>query len=273
MLTLFLEFLSYITHNLREYVNTSNDDAIYRKVLYVYTLLDRITFNFEKFSEILVYWQQHVCEGGAWSGAQGRIGTIDHTLHLLGEDLNDLIGVYRSDEEGIKRCKFRGGPVLSKFDVFDIWAQIIRRNAVDRFSGWISDHSGKQVKRTIYIPNYSLLLPTIQRTSQLGDVSQSQWIQVDFEFLDKIAPDLNRQALSFLPELPPEFPINSQEFNRLAKPAYAKMIEVPSRDQELILLIEIAQHSIAGFRSVVQELRDELVTQGMNAPEKLLKAF
>ena len=132
MLTLFLEFLSYIAHNLTEYIAESNDDVTYRKVLYAYTLLDRITLNFERFSEVLVYWQKHACEGGAWSGAHGRIGAIDHTLYLLGEDLNDLIGINRAEEEGIKRCKFRGGPFLSKFDVFDIWAQIVHRNAVER---------------------------------------------------------------------------------------------------------------------------------------------
>lgn len=273
MLSLFLEFLSYIAHNLSEYITASDDEATYRRVLYIYTLLDRLVLNFERFSEDLSYWQQHACEGGAWAGAHGRIGVIDHALHLLGEDLNDLIGVFRSVENGIKRCQFRGGPALSKFDVFDIWEQIIHRNAVDRFSGWISDHSGEHVKRTIYIPNYSLLLPTVQRTSQLGDISQSQWMQVDFEYLDTTAPDLNRRALTFLPELPPEFPINSQEFNRLAKPAYAKMIEVPSQDQELIQTIETVRHSISGFRIAIHELRDELVAQSKNAPEKLLKAF
>lgn len=55
MLTLFLEFLSYITHNLTEYVAVLNDDATYRKVISVYTLLNRIALNFEKFSEILVF--------------------------------------------------------------------------------------------------------------------------------------------------------------------------------------------------------------------------
>lgn len=273
MLTLFLEFLSYVTHNLTEYVAASNDEATYRKILYIYTLLDRIALDFERFSETLTFWQQRVCEGGAWSGVQGRINAIDHALYLLGEDLNDLIGVFRSEEDGIKRCKFRGGPILSKFDVFDIWRQIIHRNAVDKFSGWISDHNGKQVKRTVYIPNYSLLLPTVRRTSQLDNLSHSQWMQVDFEFLDTIAPDLNRRALTFLPELPVEFPINSQQFTRLAKPAYNKMIEVPAQDQELIQIIEIAAHSIAEFRDVVQELREELMTQGKNAPEKLMKAF
>lgn len=98
-------------------------------------------------------------------------------------------------------------------------------------------------------------------------------MQVDFEFLDTIAPDLNRRAQTFLPELPVEFPINNQQFTRLAKPAYNTMIEVPAQDQELIQIIEIAAHGIAGFRGAVQVLREELMTQGKNAPEKMMQAF
>ena len=273
MLTLFLEFLSYVARNLAEYATVSNDDVVYRKTLYVYTLLDRVASNFERFSKVLVWWQQHACEGGAWSGAHRCLIAIDHALYLIGEDLIELIGIFQTDEYGIKRCKLRGGPAISKFDVFDIWAGIVHRNAVDRFSGWISDHSGAQVKRTIYIPNYSLLLPVVQRTSELGDISQSRWQQIDFEYLDQVAPKLNRRALTFLPEFPPEFPIDRQEFSRLATPAYAQVIRIPTQDQELIQIIEIARQSISGFRIATHELRDGLLAQSKNVPEKLANVF
>jgi len=272
MLALFLEFVSYITRNLAEYVTTASDNAIHKRILHIYMLLDRIAHNLDRFAQVLIFWQQHTCEGGAWAGAHECISIIDHILHILGNDLNNLISSQKL-EAGINRCKFRGGPALSKFDVFDVWTQIVHRNAVERFCGWVSDHSGNHVRRTIYIPNYSLLLPTFERTSQLSDTSKSQWKQIDFDCLEVIAADLNQRALSFLPELPPEFPINGQEFNRLAKPTYAQIIKVPAQEQEIIEIVARIQNSISSFRVTTNELRDELVGQGKNTPEKLLNAF
>ncbi len=275
MFDLFLEFLSYITTNLKEYLSSSEEETTYRDVLSAYVLVALLTGYLERFAGVLGVWQRDSFHGRAWGGAQVLMVNIDHTFALLGDGLKASIVLRHPHEEHDLRCKFRGGPSLTKFDVFDIWEKIIDLNAVDNFCGWVSDHSGKQVKRTIYIPNYSLLLPAPQRTSQVGNPRTSQyWGRIDFDWLDTVgSSELNHRALTFLPELPPEFPIESQEFNRLTRATYAKVIETPADEGEMTQIIQNIQQAVATFRPVVDSLRNELVTQGQKQPEKLLNAL
>lgn len=234
-------------------------------------LFQRLTYYLEEFSRILTFWQRNRCEGGAWSGCQARLRLINHVMHLLDENLWRVIGSLSSEEKMILRSKLRGGPIMAKFDIFDIWIEIIGRNAVEHYCGWLSDHRGQEVSRTIYIPNYSLLLPSVQRTSELTDFSQSQWQQIWFDRLGIIDENLNRQALTFLPELPAENPINSNKYARLEKSVYARAITVPQQEQELIEIINGIQKDVAIFRLTVNKLRDAMIAQMQNDPEKLFK--
>jgi len=237
-------------------------------------LFHRVSQYLKEFSRILAVWQKDRCHGAAWSGCQGSLRLINNVMHLLDADLWRIIGLLASEEKMILRGKLRGGPIITKFDVFDIWMGIIERNAVERFCGWLSDHSGKEVSRTVYIPNYSLLLLDVQRTSGLADFTQSHWWpQIDFDFLGAIAENLNRQALTFLPELPPELPINSEEYTRLGKLSYSKAIIVPEQELELIEIINEIQREISEFQITVNSLRDALIAQAINDPEKLFKAL
>lgn len=246
------------------------DEDTFQNLVHTYMLLHRLARYLEGFSRVLVVWQKDRCHGAAWSGCQGNLRLINHVMHLLNKDLWEVIGPLDSDEKMILRGKLRGGPLLAKFDVFDIWVKIIEWNAVDSFCGWLSDHSGREVTRTVYIPNYSLLLPIIKRTSELTDFTQSQWQQIDFEFLGAIAENLNRQALTFLPELPLELPINSEKRTGLGKSAYTRAITVPQQEQELIEIINGVEREVTEFRLAVNNLRDALIVQVIHEPEKLL---
>lgn len=273
MLDLYLKFLSYIIHNLIEHLATLKDETNFQNIFQTYMLFQRLTHHVEGFSRVLAVWQKDRCHGGAWSGCQGSLRLINHAMHLLDEDLWRVVGSLSSEEKMILRCKLRGGPIITKFDIFDIWMGIIERNAVEHFCGWLSNHSGQEVSRTIYIPEYSLLLPTVQRTSELNDFTQSGWRQIDFDFLGVIDEKLNRQALTFLPELPPELPLNSEEYTRLGKSAYSKALVVPQQEQELIEIINGIQRDVAVFRLTVNKLRDTLIAQMQNEPEKLFKVL
>jgi hypothetical protein len=273
MLKLFLKFLSYLIHNLIEYSATLKDEATFQAILRTYTLFSRIAYYLDGFSRVLAVWQKDRCHGSAWSGCQGSLRLINHVMHLLDSDLWQVIGLLASEEEMILRGKLRGGPIMTKFDVFDIWVGLIKRNAIEHFCGWISDHSSQEVTRTVYIPNYSLLLPTVKLTSELTDFTQSQWRQIWFELLDRIDENLNRRALTFLPELPPELPINSKEYTRLGKSVYTRAIIIPQQEQELIEIINEVQRDVAEFQITVNSLRDTLIAQVTNEPEKLLKVL
>jgi hypothetical protein len=273
MLNLFLKFLSYIIHNLIKYLATSKDEATFQKVFQTYLLFRRLDHYLEGFSRGLAMWQRDRGHGGAWSGCQGSLRLINHVMHLLDSDLWQVNGPLASEEKMILRCKLRGGPIIAKFDIFDIWVGVIEQNAVEYFCDWVSDHSGQEVTRTVYIPNHSLLIPAVKLTSELTDFTQSQWRQIDFDFLGAIDEDLNRQALTFLPELPPEFPINTEEHTRRVRSFYAKAIIVPQQEQELIEIINEIQRDVAKFRITVNNLRDALIAQATNEPERLLKVL
>lgn len=280
MLNLFLKFLSHLIHNLIEYSATLKDEDTFQAVVRTYTLFSRLVYYLDGFSRVLAVWQKDRCEGGAWSGCQGDLRLINHVMHLLDSDLWEAVGPLASEKKLILRCKLRGGPIIAKFDIFDIWMGIIEQNAVEHFCGWVSDHSGQEVTRTVYIPNYSLLLPTVKWTSELTDFTQSQWRQIDFDFLGAVDAGLNHKALTFLPEFPPEFPIDKEKHTRqgrgvhaLERSAYTKAITVPQQEQELIEIINGIQRDIAEFRVMVNSLRDALITQATNEPEKLFKVL
>lgn len=273
MLKLFLTFLSYIIHNLIEYLETSKDETVSQDVFETYIMFQRIAYYLGEFSRILGVWQKDKCHGAAWSGCQGNLRRLNHAMRLLDSDLWRVVGGLGSDKQMILRCKLRGGPFVTKFDIFDIWLGLIERNAVDCFCGWRSDHTGEEVSRTLYIPNYSIILPVVQRTSELADYSKSQWRQIDFEFLSLEAEDLNRQALEFLPELPPEYPIDTERYTRLGKSFYTKVIPVPRQEQELIEIIDEAQRNVAEFYATINTLRDVLIAQANGEMEKVLKVL
>jgi len=273
MLNLFLKFLSYIVNNLIGHVTTRKDENTFQQVFHTYMLINRMTSYLEEFSAELAVWQKDRCHGGAWSDCQRDLQLINHAMHLLDADLIKISGPLDSEEKAILRSKIRGGPIISKpVDTFDIWVKIIEQNAVDYFCGWVSDHSGQEVIRTIYIPKYSLLLPNVRRTSELSDFNQSQWrLQLSFEHLNAIGEKLNYQAMTLLPELPAELPIDSEKPALLKNSFYAKRIIVPKEEQELIEIINGIQRQVAEFRGVINSLRDVLIAQTINEPEKIIK--
>jgi hypothetical protein len=236
-------------------------------------MFQRVACYLEGFSRALSVWQKNRCHGGAWSGCQKNLRLLNHAIHLLDSDLWGVVGHLGSEEKMILRCKLRGGPFIAKFDIFDIWLRLVERNAVEGFCGWLSDHTTEEVSRTVYFPNYSILLPVVQRTSELTDFTESQWQQIDFEFLDIKAESLNRQALEFLPELPSEYPINTEKYTGLEKPFYNKVIVVPQQEEELIEIVEKARKNIAEFRTAVDTLRDTLIIQANGESEKFLKVL
>lgn len=276
MLSLFLEFLKYMSDNLADELSTSPDDTTYRDVFNAYLLIARTTHYLEEFSRVIGLWQDDAFHGKAWSGATTLLENLDRTFALLGEDLYEMIWLHRSQQDQeLLRCKLRGGPSMTIADVFDIWKRILHRNAVDHFCGWVSDHSGQQVKRTIYIPNYSLLLPHVQRTSQIADLKASQNRgPVDLDLLDTIGPrELNYRALTFLPELPPEFPIDSPKPHSLAKSTYAKVIDTPAEAGEMAKIIRQIQQNVTTFRPTVEHLYNALISYAQQQPDKLLSAL
>lgn len=273
MLSAFLEFLSYITYNLIEHLTHSSDDATFSKILYGYTLFARIARDLNDFADALLVWQERSFHGRPWSAAQMSVTEIDHILYVLGTDLYGLIGRSESAESLVTYCKLRGGPSSSpKFDVFDIWQRIVHRNAAECFSGWVTDRSSAQIETTIYIPSYSLLLPLVCRTSQLGDLSESQWQMINFEpafhLLHPDLENLDHLAQTFLPEPPAEFPITSKEYIRLETPRYAKAIVVPSQKQEMAEVIEVARSCVLRFQAVVDDLRSAIVDEAENSHRK-----
>jgi hypothetical protein len=232
MLNLFLEFLSYIVNNLIEYVAVLTDEETFQNVFRAYLLFNRMTSYLEEFSHELTVWQKDRCHGRAWSECQEELLLINYVMHLLDADLKKIIGPLDSEKKAILRSKIRGGPIISKQDIFHIWMEIIERNAVEYFCGWVSDHRGKEVTRTVYFPNYSLLLPSVQRTSDLSDFNQSRWRQIIwFEYFDAIDEKLNYQSLTFLPEFPAEFPINGDKPALLKKKFIARQLLYPSKNK------------------------------------------
>jgi hypothetical protein len=76
-----------------------------------------------------------------------------------------------------------------------------------------------------------------------------------------------------LPELPLELPINSEKRTLLEKPVYTRAITIHQQEQELIEIINGIQRDVAKFRITVNNLRDTLIAQATNEPEKLLKVL
>lgn len=276
MLSLFLEFLKYISDNLTGELSNSPDDATYRDVFNAYLLIARIIHYLEEFSRVLGLWQNDALHGSAWAGATRLLGNLERTFALLGEDLYEMIWLHRPhQDQSLLRCKLRGGPSMTNSDVLDIWKRILHRNANDHFCDWVSDHSGQQVKRTLYIPNYSLLLPLVQRTSQIADLKTSQNRgPVDLDLLDVIGPrELNYRALTFLPELPPEFPIDGPKPHFFTRSTYAKVIETPAKAGEMTKIIRQIQQNVTAFRPAVDHLCNALIDHARQQPDKLLRAL
>lgn len=283
MLNLFFRFLSHIVHNLIEYISTDEikDKENFQAIFEVYILLRRIADNFERFAQVLPLWQQSEYHGSHWSRCQNYISLANHVLHLLDQDLTDIIftrtfkdGRYAITLEEAERLSFifRGGPRLPKFSVFDIWGMIVNVNATENFCGWIRDKRGPQWQKTIFVPNYSLLLPSVQRISELTELKQSYWqYNVDFDYLQRRFPTYD--GLDYLPELPPKFPIESQERTLLGRPEYAVTIIVPQQDQGMTEIIKTIQKDTATFHLTIRDLRQALITQANNSPERFFKAL
>lgn len=283
MLNLFFLFLSHIIHNLIEYTSTDEikDKENFQAIFEVYILLRRIADNFERFGQVLPLWQQSEYYGGHWSKCQNYISLANHALHLLDQDFADIIfpqtfkdGRYATTFEESERLYFifYGGPPLPKFKVFDIWKNLIKINATENFCGWIRNKRRPQWQKTIFIPNYSLLLPSVQRTSELTDLKQSYWqYNVDFDYLQRRFPTYD--GLDYLPELPPKFPIESQERTLLERPEYAVIVVVPQQDQVVSEIIKTIQKDTATFRVTISNLRQVLITQAKHHPESFFKVL
>ena len=283
MFQLFTQFLAFIIQNLEEYIieNSPVNDEILRHIFGIYTLINRINLTLDKFIDVIEVWQRDFYHGAAWSGSHFCISTLHNLMVLINNDLRHLIDLICSQNSptspelrNLLNYQFLGDPYCSKVDVFDIWMRIIKRNANDRFCGWISHYSDTEGKtldvygktnyflplverRTLFIPNYSLLLLEVKATSSLENLSQSQWAK-NINIYGQTLPEWQGYALKFLPEFPPKFPIEMEGYTSLKDNHYALMIEVPRQEEIVTNIITSIKKDIAAFYQPCRRFKNTL---------------
>ncbi len=248
MLELFLKFISNIATKVFEKYSPDRDPTGkgLRKLFTFYTQLCRIHDYLERFTVGLKNWKASRYYGREWSGCQHCISQLAHILAILEDDLDNIIALDDFDLS----CDIKGY-LNVKRNVFQIWRDIVVSNSNGLFCGWHSDYSGTTWKKTIYIPNYSLILSQIRPTSELSDIAGSYW---SAHLIDLRTDDLSNTSLQFLPELSPD-KIEPSECDAMVK-HYCKAIVLPDEEEEIERIIEITRSKVEELRILLKKLGD-----------------
>ncbi|AFZ13040.1 hypothetical protein Cri9333_2165 [Crinalium epipsammum PCC 9333] len=267
MFNIFVEFILFIISNVEEFISPNElvEYELLKQIFAIYTLIKRLDQKMNKFVSILNFWQQDFYYGGDWSEAHSQLDKIYAIMDLLGEDLQKLIDIPNlklgSEKHQLLRYKLRGYIYLSKTDIFEIWIRIIQNNINGKFCGWIRHYPQTEVK-TLFFPEYSILLPNVKRTSEINDVSQSQWIKEELwaiNYFPNELPTWYWQTLKFLPEFPPKFPIQMQGYTCLNNVTnYALMIEVPKQEELMTGIIKATEKSAFNLHQSVNQFKHKL---------------
>jgi hypothetical protein len=248
MLTIFLDFLSKLalkvfdTYSFHEH---KSNKALH-KLFDFYSNLCRIHECLEKFSECLVVWKQHGYHGSDWSMCQNCIRQINIAFQLINYDLRAIIELA---DLGLGRELY--GYIHTKISVFGIWTELVERNAKENFCGWKSDYSGQTWNKTIFIPDYSLIISDVRRTSELADLSSSVW-NSPYLSIDGV----DRSLLNCLPELPVATEICA---DNVSVPSYCKIVVVPDEEREIDKIINLTQERANDLHKMLKELSQLLL--------------
>ncbi len=288
----FSQFLQFIIHNLATLLRQTNpaNDELVQEIFAIYMLLKRVQTHLDRFANTLIAWQTSFYHGSRWSAFHLHLEKLRRILVLLNDDLSGLI--YHQNPQRDRDTEIYLGYQLrgtlpgdradeSSKSVFGVWLDILHQNQQGRLCGWVSNYSqtqgqtldafGKPIffpdvtDRLIFIPPYSLLLPTITLTADLSDRNQSHWrrnIQPDLLYvkLSESQEQLLTDLLQFLPEFPPDFPIElpPQEISNLNGTRYAVMLQVPQQNAEMEQLITAIAEDVARCRTALTDLAETI---------------
>ena len=274
MLSLFLEFLKHITNNLLEYVSSeaTPGDAKLQAIVDIYVLQRRIADYLQHFTDGMVIWRnQTLYPFSTWLGVcKTPIENVYFALQLLGADLNRFIWSFENDELREVGYKFRGYLGIPGVDVLDQWVGIMRVNVENSSYGWKRDE--KVSWKKLYLPEFSILLPTVQHATTVSDLSG--YPHADILFLSHPryggADKEFEKALSYWPMLATPQPINEEGVLGLKKPSYATSLFVREQDKLIESLTETIRQDTAIYRQRLLLLREIILKQIGNA-EDLLK--
>lgn len=249
MLDIFLNFISSIATKVFEKYSPERDPTGkgLQKLFSFYTKLCLIYDYLDKFSNGLEKWKEGFYYGGDWSQCQDCIEKLVHVLAVIEDDIDNIIAL--EDFELSRNLK---GYLHMKQSVFRIWKDIITENSEEYFCGWRSDYTKSDKKKTVFIPNYSLILSDVQATSELENLEESHWRRDLEESTFQSASENEKMSLlKFLPEIPHT---KNNPVENIMVPHYCKVIVLPEETKEIDRIINTTRKKIEELHSILAKL-------------------
>jgi hypothetical protein len=220
----------------------------------------------------MVIWRnQTLYPFSTWLGVcKTPIENVYFALQLLGTDLNRFIWSFENDKLREAGYKYRGYLGLPGVDVLEQWVGIMRANVENSSYGWKRDEQASWKK--IYLPEFSILLPTVEHATTVSDLSR--YPRADILFLSHPryggADKEFEKALSYWPMLATPQPINEEGVLGLKRPSYTTLLFVRKQDKLIESLTETIRQDTTIYHQRLLLLREVILKQ-MGNTESLLK--
>lgn len=250
MLDIFLKFLSSIATKVFEKYSPDKDPTGkgLRKLFELYSQYCRIHDYLVVFSTTLQSWKDSNYHGGYWSECQRSIEKTAKVLNLIEDDLDDIIAL-----EDFDLSRELKGYINLKTSLFRVWSRILDENSKDYFCGWISDYSETEWKKYVLIPNYSLVMLDVKKTSDLINISESKWYR-ELYGRRSVEPSVSKSYLEYLPETST---IREQpEVSNAMVKHYCKRITLPDEVEEIDKIIDMTRENVEKLRLLLEVLGD-----------------